>query len=47
MNKARIITNFYYNVFNSHKLKPRFIKKVKNSRAFDIHDMNVNNLRII
>ena len=47
MNKIRIIANFYYNAFDSHKFKSWFIKKVKNSRAFDTYDVNVDNLQII
>ena len=47
MNKARIIINLYYNVFNFHKFKSWFIERVKNSRVFDTHDVNVDNLRMI
>ena len=47
INKTRIIINFCYNVFDSHKLKSWFIEKIKNSRVFNIYDINVNNLRMI
>ena len=47
MNKARITVNLCYNVSGSYKLKPWFISKHENLRAFGSYGVYAQNLRMI